>query len=86
VLAAIQKAQIERDRMRLDSKKLTVREKNRIRAGWAEAAPDMALSRTVAKWTSLLCGRTFLLCLDIGDERHGERLACSSSYYQRESV
>ena len=55
VLAAIQKAQIERDRMRLDSKKLTVREKNRIRAGWAEAAPDMALRRTVAKRTSLLC-------------------------------
>ena len=54
-LAAIQKAQIDRDRMRLNSKKLTVREKERLRAGWAEAAPGTALSRPVPKRTSLLC-------------------------------
>ena len=54
-LAVIQAAQIERDRMRLDSKKLTVREKTRIRAGWAEAAPELDLTRAVPKRTSLLC-------------------------------
>jgi hypothetical protein len=54
-LAVIQAAQIERDRMRLDSKKLTVREKTRIRAGWAEAAPELDLTRSVPKRTSLLC-------------------------------
>ena len=35
--------------------KLTVREKDRIRAGWAEAAPDLLPTRTVAKRTFLLC-------------------------------
>jgi len=57
VLAVIQKAQIERDRQRLGSKKLTVREKERIRAGWAEAAPDLLPTRSAPE-------RTFLLCLD----------------------
>jgi len=57
VLAVIQKAQIERDRQQLDSTKLTVREKERIRAGWAEAAPDLLRTRSAPK-------RTFLLCLD----------------------
>jgi transposase len=55
VLADIQKAQIERDRQRLDSKKLTVREKDRIRAGWAEAAPDLLPTRSAPKRTLLLC-------------------------------
>jgi hypothetical protein len=58
VLAAVQKAQIERDRLRPDSKKLTVREKDRIRAGWAEGAPDLLPTRRTAK-------RTFLRCRDI---------------------
>jgi hypothetical protein len=44
VLAVIQKAQVERDRMRLNSNKLTVREKDRIRAGWAEAVPSRPLT------------------------------------------
>jgi hypothetical protein len=55
VLAVIQKAQIERDRQRLDSTKLTVREKERIRAGWAEAAPDLLPTRSAPKRTFLLC-------------------------------
>lgn len=54
-LAVIQKAQIDRDRMRLTSTKVTVREKERIRAGWADAAPDLDLSCSGAKRTLLLC-------------------------------
>jgi hypothetical protein len=54
VLAVIQKAQIERDRARLASKKLTVRENDRIRAAWEESAPAPAPRVDPKKRTSLL--------------------------------
>jgi hypothetical protein len=58
VLAVIQAAQLERDRSRLASKSLTIREKDRIRnARTGAGAPPIDERPPAAKRTSLLGGR-----------------------------